>query len=152
MPNMRDVISNQNKSIVQKNDTRPRVDEICNCRNKRSCPLEGKCTTAGVIYQAKVTREDTHKKETYIGVTEPTFKYRYNNHTHSFREEEKKNVTTLSSYIWSLKNKNVSYSIKWKIIARGRAYSASTNKCNLCLKEKYFIICKPQMATLKHSQ
>jgi hypothetical protein len=53
-------------------------------------------------------------------------------------------------YIWKLKDNNTPYTIKWKVIARSSAYSPSTKICNLCLTEKYFIICKPQIATLNN--
>ena len=76
------------------------------------------------------------------------FKICYNQHTHSFRHDQKRNQTALSKYIWTLKDKNIDYTINWRIVARGRAYTASTKSCRLCRKEKYFIIFKPQMATL----
>ena len=38
--------------------------------------------------------------------------------------------------------------IAWKTIARAKPYHPATKKCNLCIKEKYFIIFKPEMATL----
>lgn len=147
MPNMKNVISNQNKSIIKKSEPEPSAESTCNCRNT-TCPLEGKCLTPGVIYQATVTRADNHKSETYIGLTENTFKTRYRGHKNSFKHKRKRNATTLSQYIWSLKDRKVKYSLKWKIVGRGSPYSTSTKKCNLCLKEKYFIICRPQMATL----
>ncbi len=150
MPNMKEIISHQNKSIVRKCNPITEAKDTCNCRNKNKCPLEGKCQTSGMIYQATVTREDTQKDETYIGLTENDFKTRFNGHTSTFRNRDKRSSTTLSQYVWSLKDKNIDYSIKWKIIARSNAYSTSTKKCNLCLKEKYFIICKPQMATLNN--
>ena len=149
MPNMKSVISSQNKSINKKIEETP-TEENCNCRKGKTCPLDGKCQTSGIIYQAIVTREDNRKEETYIGLTENTFKTRYNNHTHSFRNQSKETSTTLSQYIWHLKDNNIDYNMKWKLIAKGTPYSTSTKKCNLCLKEKYFIICKPHMASLNH--
>ena len=39
--------------------------------------------------------------------------------------------------------------IEWQAFRRAKPYScASINRCNLCLWEKYFIICKPELATL----
>ena len=35
-------------------------------------------------------------------------------------------------------------------IRHARSYSNVTNKCNLCLWEKYYIICRPNMATLNN--
>ena len=61
------------------------------------------------IYQATVKRDDTNETETYIGLTENTFKVRYNNHTSSFRNANKKHATELNKYIWQLKDLNVNY-------------------------------------------
>ena len=86
--------------------------------------LNGQCQIKGVVYQATVTRHDNNKEETYIGLTENTFKIRYNQHTHSFRHDQNRNQTALSKYIWTLKDKNIDYTIEWGIVARGRAYTA----------------------------
>ena len=93
-------------------------------------------------------RQDNNKTESYVGLTENSFKTRYNNHTSSFRNQSKRHNTTLSQYIWSLKDQNIPYTLKWKILAKGRPYTTSTKSCNLCLMEKYLIICKPHLATL----
>ena len=42
----------------------------------------------------------------------------------------------------------INYQIKWKKVKQARSYSNVNKKCNLCLWEKYFIICKPEMSTL----
>ena len=59
-----------------------------------------------------------------------------------------KNVTELSKHIWSLKERQINYQIKWRKVKQARSYSNVNKKCNLCLWEKYFIICKPEMSTL----
>ena len=61
-----------------------------------------------------------------------------------------KSFFTLSQYIWTLKDNDVPYSVNWRIIAKGKSYSSSNKKCDLCLKEKYYIICKPDMASLNN--
>ena len=96
--------------------------------------------------QATVKTSDT--KETYIGLTGDRFKTRYNNHTCSFRDNSKRNSTELSKYIWSLKDKNINYTVNWKVMGRAKTYSNMGKKCNLCLMEKYFIICKPETCSL----
>ena len=50
--------------------------------------------------------------------------------------------------VWELKNRNIHYTIKWKLLKRAKPYNCASNRCKLCLWEKYFIICKPKMATL----
>ena len=81
-------------------------------------------------------------------MTETPFKLRYANHTQSFRQEKYKNQTELSKYIWSLKHKKSEYDITWRILQRAKSYSTGSKKCNLCTSEKFYILCKPQMASL----
>jgi hypothetical protein len=67
MPNMRQIISSHNKSVMNNTSSTPITSVLpaknCNCRNKPACPLDGKCLTTGVIYQATITRQDTVKKK-----------------------------------------------------------------------------------------
>ena len=147
MRNVKTIISSHNKAQMSKSSNQSeKIDDNCNCRDKNSCPLEGNCNTRNIVYQAEVVTSQT--KETYIGLCDTTFKERYRNHTCSFRHERYKNVTELSKYIWSLKEHNINYQIKWKKVKQARSYSNANKKCNLCLWEKYFIICKPEMSTL----
>ena len=148
MPNMDQIISAHNKHILNIDNTQPTTQNNCNCRIQQQCPLEGNCLTNNLVYQATVTRHDNFKEEAYIGLTENTFKTRYIAHNSSFKNKEKRNATTLSEHIWKLKDANVQYSMKWKLISKARAYATSSKTCNLCLEEKFFIIHKPTLATL----
>ena len=105
----------------------------CNCRKPIECPLPKNCLTKSVIYQATVKTSDKRPPERYVGLTENKFK---------------QNSTELRKHIRNLKQKNIEHSIKWKILKRAKSYSNVSKRCNLCLWEKYFIICKPNMATL----
>jgi len=60
----------------------------------------------------------------------------------------KRKETELSKYIWTLKDNNKPFTIKWRIIKQRRPYSNISNKCNLCLFEKFVIICKKSLCTL----
>ncbi len=146
MPNIQQKISNHNKKLLNPSVVTNNRD--CNCRNATLCPMEGKCLTSSIIYQASVTRSDNYKTETYVGLTENAFKTRYNSHRSSFNNIRQRHATTLSQYIWDLKDKNIPYSLKWKILTRSRPYSNTSKKCNLCLTEKYYIIFKHHMASL----
>ena len=148
MPNVGQIISAHNKSVLNKNKPQQSTQPNCNCRNKQQCPLQNNCLTSSVVYQATVTRQDNSKAETYIGLTENTFKTRYNAHISSFKNETKRNATTLSEYIWRLKDNNVQHTLKWKIIANARAYTPTSTRCELCLEEKFLIIHKPLLSTL----
>ena len=57
----------------------------CNCRKGvRSCPLQGKCLSKGLIYQATVRSEEGEKF--YVGQTMRTFKERLSEHKNSFKK------------------------------------------------------------------
>ena len=60
----------------------------------------------------------------------------------------KRNATELSKHVWELNYKGAEFTLSWKIIARARMYANTTKRCNLCLTEKFFIICRPQLCTL----
>ena len=108
--------------------------------------MQGKCLTSNIIYQAKVTTHNT--VETYISLTATEFKTRYNNHMATLRHSSKRNITELSKCIWSLEDKNINYSITWKIICNSTASYNDKHNCNLCIAEKYYIIYRPEMASL----
>ena len=86
-------------------------------------------------------------------------------HNTDFRHKRigtSKKGTTLSKYIWTLKDPDdcnvepcpdkIDYEIKWKILARAKGYNPITGLCRLCLKEKYFLLFKPETASLNKNQ
>ena len=149
----------------------PELTKTCSCRpkdlEKEGCPLNGVCLTSNVIYGAAVKILDQSgepiemTKETYTGLSEPPWKYRKYGHNTDFKHKKKgtsKNGTTLSKYIWTLKDPDdcnlepcpnkMEYEIKWKILARASGYNPITGLCRLCLKECYFLLFKPETASL----
>ena len=122
----------------------------CNCRQTNTCPLNGNCLQSSIIYQATVKRNDNNATETYIGLTENDFKTRFRNHTSSFRHAKHRNSTDteLSKHIWTLKDNNIDHSVSWRIISSCSSYNSSSKRCNLCLKEKLLIICRPDLSSL----
>ena len=40
--------------------------------------------------------------------------------------------------------------MKWRKVKQARSYSNVSKKCNLCLWEKYFLICKSEISTLNN--
>ena len=81
MPNMKQIIANHNKAIINTNktdnsNTIPPPPPPCNCHQNKSCacPLDGQWQTKSIIYQVTVTRHDNNKEGTYIGLRENTFK------------------------------------------------------------------------------
>ena len=123
MPNIKQIINTHNNAVIKKERSLQQHNQTeCNCRRDDTCPLNGKCLTAGIVYQTTVTRQDNQHEETYIGLTENTFKTRFNGHTSTFRSEEKKNSTTLSRYVWTLKERKVPFSINWKIVTKAKPF------------------------------
>ena len=102
----------------------------------------------GVVYQASVVESVTKKTQTYTGLTARKFTKRYQEHLKDFEKPENRTKTALSSYIWELIDKGVSYSISWKILDRAPPYNPVTKKCLLCLKEKFYIMYYPTRSTL----
>ena len=138
MPNVRNIIDNQ----------REKSTKSCNCRKPAECPINGNCLQKSVIYQATVTNKSDGSKETYIGLTKNEFKKRFNGHKSTFKNVSKRYSTELSKHLWNLKDKNIDFEINWTILRKSKPYNNKSRKCNLCLLEKYYIICKPEIGTL----
>lgn len=49
-------------------------------------------------------------------------------------------MTSLSKYFWSLKEKNKTPTVKWKLIKKARICNSLYAPCYLCLNEKFEII------------
>ena len=145
-PNFQSILNSHNRKIM--NLQQPEPTRPCNCRSKPNCPLAGKCLEKGIVYQATITRQDNNHKETYVGITGDEFKTRYNNHTQTFRNSNLRNTTQLSKYIWGLKDSQIPYELSWSILKKRSPYNLKSRKCNLCLYEKYLILCKPHLCSL----
>ena len=67
MPNMAQAVANHNSKLLGEGTG----EELgCNCRGgQQNCPVDGKCQSEGVIYEATVTKVISGKKETYTGLT-----------------------------------------------------------------------------------
>ena len=65
----------------------------CNCRKKDKCPLQKKCLTQAIVYQAEVKSYDNGATKWYTGVTAGKFKDRYRNHKKSFEQQRCANKT-----------------------------------------------------------
>ena len=95
---------------------------LYNCRRTDECPMQNKCLTDSIVYQAAVTTNDGERKQTYVGLTETTLKTRFNNHKACFTNPTKRNPTELSKHIWDLKNKNIRFDINWKVLKGAKSY------------------------------
>ena len=111
MPNVKNLIKQHNSKILNKDQEK--IPQLCNCRIKKSCPLNGKCLHQCMVQKAEVSTNTTYKK--YSGASEGEFKLRCNNHTQSFRNISHINDTELSKYLWTLKANGTDYHLKWSI-------------------------------------
>ena len=83
----------------------------------------------------------TFKQHVYLGIAEGNWKQRLYNHRQSFKDKRHKNDTTLSSYLWDLKeNHNQIPKLTWSIVRFAPGYSNISKRCLLCLHEKLLII------------
>ena len=128
------IINSHNKTIIcpLNRETLP-----CNCRNKDTCPLDGKCRSRNVIYKCKTNPTD----KVYIGLTSREFKERHGGHMKSFRNEKYSTETTLSKHYWEVKNQTKqNLTLQWSLLRFVPSYSNVSKKCPLCLHEKFEIL------------
>ena len=145
-PNMAQIISGKNKKILQEEGGE--TQKICSCPRTKTCPLGGECLTENLVYQATVSTSNSDPK-TYIGIASTDFKKRLGVHREAFKDQTKTTIqTSLSKYVWDLKNKGSQADITWKLIDRGKPFSPVTGVCQLCTKEKFYIMYKQEMAEL----
>ena len=142
-PNMERIIASRNSKLLA---APPSAERTCNCPRNTPCPLDGKCLLENVVYEAKVTQDD-QTQNFYTGLCSTTFKTRFGIHKNSFKNEED-NQTSLSKFIWSLKNKNLSYKLSWKLMDQATPFSPVSGNCALCTREKFYILFKPTSADL----
>lgn len=136
-PNMASIIKSHNTKLLNISSS-DKETKLCNCRDKNSCPLSGKCLSSCIVYKAMVVTDQA--KSTYYGICESDFKTRYNNHTKSFRSRKYENETELSKLVWKLKDDNANYAIHWSIEKNAGRYKCGTRRCDLCLSEKVAIV------------
>ena len=157
-PNMKQMLASHNKKILAA--SKPKSEErTCDCPRRKQeageCPLQGHCIERNNVYQATVVEtkiDGTEKVETYVGVSAPPWKERQRNHNTSFTNPSYKGRTVLSTHIWELKARGSTYKVSWKVIDRGTPYTPVTGQCMLCTKEKFYILRRPELATLNKRQ
>ena len=127
---MSSIISSHNKRLL-----RPKTTEYgCNCRTRETCPLQNQCLTPNLIYRADVENNANRGTKIYFGLAEKSFKAWFANHN----KKTMKN-TELSKYIWSLKEDQTTFRIRWSLVEK--VYSRTKiNFCPLCSAEKLHLI------------
>ena len=134
MRRMTSILTSHNKRILAENEKQYE----CNCKNKDEFPLENKCLTPRVIYEADVITLNTSRKF-FIGLSIPPFKECYNNHKRDFRNKRYKESTELSKYIWSFQESGTEFTIHWKTLIHVKGIKKRVY-CSLCLTEKLWLL------------
>ena len=148
MPNMKQTVAKHNLKVSRAQQRTP--PPPCNCiGGLDTCPVEGKCQTKSVVYQATVVRQDTNTSDTYTGLTSRRYKDRLYEHRSDINNEDREG-TGLSELVWKLKNAHTPHNISWKIISKCAPFNPTSRSCPLCLREKFFIMFEPEGATLNH--
>ena len=88
-----------------------------------------------IVYKATVTPENGNSMS-YYGLTENTFKKRWNSHQTSMRHSTYRNATELSKFIWIQKDSGKNYDLEWNVETRAYAFRSGSKYCDLCLSEK----------------
>ena len=122
--------------------------EGCNCQDgPTTCPLTTpECQKDSIIDVASVSTHNSTGH--YTGLTGGTFKKRWYQHNTTFNRQDYRNKTTLSAHVWKFKIESKPHEIKWDIMDRAKIFNPISRKCRLCLKEIFYIMFKPESATL----
>ena len=116
MPNIKAKIHKHNKNILEKAQQKNPDIQLCNCANKKQCPLNRQCLTESIVYQANITANILgYKEKVYPGISKTTFKVCYVNNKQSFTKQHK-NDMELSKEYWKVKQRNGTPRIKWKVL------------------------------------
>ena len=106
--------------------------------------MNGKCREMNVLYKCEVTTTKAPMK-VYLGVTEGEWKTRFYNHTKSITHRIYTNETTLSKYIWDVRDSlDEKPELHWAIVKTVPSYSNVSKRCMLCLHEKLAILNYPK--------
>jgi hypothetical protein len=117
----------------------------------KDCPVPGQCNQDEAVYQATVTLA-TGRKETYVGLAK-NFKRIYPKHIKCLLDETTVGKTVLSTYFWPEANSGGDRKVNWTFLERNvQTYNPITRKCRLCLREKFNIVLKPELASLNSRQ
>ena len=144
MQNMSKIYKGHNSKIIS---TPCNQLTLCNCRVKGECPMDGKRQTIDAVHDCRVTSPEPRK--IYIGLAEGKWKHKYYNHKKSFSHKQYSHETTLSSYMWHLKETlDVTPNLKWSVVRCVTPYSNISKKSLLCLYEKLVIITYPRQHEL----
>ena len=86
--------------------------------------------------------------ENYVGLA-ADFKSRFYKHKKSLEEQNSDNSTTLSTHFWNEVTEASEPKVTWRILEKNiPTFNPITGICKLCIREKYNIVFRPELATL----
>ena len=132
MPNVGSLIKSHNMKTLNGKETQSTPS--CNCRAKGECPLDGKCCSKSIVYQATIS--DSQNQFHYIGISEPEFKSRFSGHKSSMKNRTYEHSTELSKKYWQMRDLGITPSVTWKILQKAQPLQSGKVNCDLCLSEK----------------
>ena len=132
----------EEKRKEKKSKGRPKylAKKECTCDRTHPCPLDNKCNRSNIIYQATLESENQeYDGKFYIG-SATDFKDRWNNHNYTFRNLNSNQECSLKDLVWEMKDKDLLFTIKWKVLRQSKAYQPGDDFCLLCMDEKLSIM------------
>merc|ERR1711954_482234 len=109
---MAQAVSRHNKKLAIQEQAQEEQVQECNCLQGDKCPVGGQCLRGPLVYRAAVTTNN--KTEFYTGIAGNSFKERWDGHNSSLRHSDQRHKTTLSNYIWDLKDSGTNFNLEWK--------------------------------------
>ena len=101
------------------------------------CRLSCVCYHCVGMYAVYICMQQKDMK-IYFGVSAGIWKQRFYDDSHSF--SNLRNQTTLSQWLWRLKDSDLTPLVRWNFVKRSSTPSNFRSRCNLCLEEKITII------------
>ena len=113
------VISRHNKQVIKESKKEQPVT-----KPDKPCVMGGKCVEESVLYEGAVTRLDAGQTEFHTGLSELSWKLRWNNHRANFRTDSKANrtATCLSKHSGKIKDKKIQYYLEFKQLAKASSF------------------------------
>ena len=144
MPNLEVIIESDNKRKMQaEKKSKQDSERKCNCQ-KSSLPTQRRMPGKRYhlpsnpnFWDRNLCRTNSYNIQGTIHQPQGLLQ---------FRLQAQYNKTP-QTYL-ATKGNNSEYAIKWKILSHTPHYSNRTKRCQLCISEKYFIICKGNCASL----
>ena len=95
--------------------------------------------SVNTLYSGKITSNlVNYNPSKYLGLSEPEWKKRFYNHTHSFNDRDYAKCE-IAKEVWRIKDQGGNYQIRWEIVGHAPGYNPITRKCRLCTAEKLLI-------------